>query len=376
MTASSKSMQAEGTLVSPAAAELLAKLIVVVAALFPVAGVAIRAIGFQVDPYLRNGMQLAVALPVVDLTALGAWNLLTQAPMLLFLVFVTGAAVRFEGRMKRVMAEGDEFTSEYQHLGADLHDLQSRLEHVEEEVAASDLTVPERDGAAQLAALQLQAQEVDAQRQEVQELDARMQEINARFGTWSTERAWAAPWWFRLTNRLLDPVARVALRLPHGVRIVAALLALAAFAAWLPLFPIGPVVVPTVFLGQMLLTRSIRAAGDFRLRHAWPGLAVIMVGYVIASGLTYVGPRPATYHFVSTAGVEDGSYAELGRTDELVYLRACTHLADGSIAVPVSAIRLIEFPPPVSRSLGPSLVQLLQGKHTLRLGAAGQCDVP
>ncbi len=67
-----------------------AKLIVLVAALLPVAGVAIRTIGFAVDPDLRNVVQLAVALPIVDLTALAAWSLLVPLVSLVWVVWFTG----------------------------------------------------------------------------------------------------------------------------------------------------------------------------------------------------------------------------------------------------------------------------------------------
>ena len=151
---------------------------------------------------------------------------------------------------------------------------------------------------------------------------------------------------------------------------------LAFIVAWTPYFPLAAVLLPTTLVSQALLTRSIRSAGDFRLRHSWPALAVFMTGYVLASGLTYSGPLPANYRFDPASTVQDGSYAELGRTGELAYLQACADGARGSLGVPSSAIRLIELPPSVARPPRPSLIDLLSGYQTLTLGAANQCVRP
>lgn len=350
---------------NPAAAELLAKLIVLVAALLPVAAVAIRMIGFLLDPHLRNVLQLAVALPIVDLTALGAWELFFPVLSLLFTAALAREIARDRGRLRRVLHEGAEFVAEYESLGADLDTLRTRLDKPEHDPEAPESAVPE-DFAADLANLQHQHER-----------------LQARYDAWTTERDRGEPGWVRFMDRLfgpLDPLVKPIVaatsRLSRRTRIIASVLGLAILAAWLPAFPMLMIAIPTGLGGQVLIFRAIDAAGDFRLRHAWPGVAVFMIGYVLASGLTYSGPRPAIYYFNSATGVDDGSYAELGRTDDLLYLRPCADPTVGSIAVPASAVRLIKLPPPTARPLQPSLLDVLQGNQTLRLGTAGQCDNP
>lgn len=359
MAASSESTQAEGALISPAAAELLAKLLVLVAALLPVTAVAIRMIGFLLDPYLRNVLQLAVALPIIDLTALGAWTLFAPATFLFFFVFLLGALVRVENRIRGSDSEATEFALAFRNLGTDIASLRARWAQMRPALHDASGAAVLDDFATEIAALGMQEHK-----------------LNLRFQTWETLRDRAVPAWIHRSGQALAPVSRWTERLPRPVRLAAGLTALAALAALQPAFLMALVLIPTTGLGQILLIRSIRAAGDFQLKHAWPGLAVFMAGYVLASGLLYSGPLPATYHFTTTAGVQDGSYAELGRTDQIIYLRTCADLREGSIAVPVAAIRLIEMPPPTSRSVKPSLVEILQGSGTLKLGAASQCDRP
>jgi hypothetical protein len=214
-------------------------------------------------------------------------------------------------------------------------------------------------------------------------LNERHTTLNARFGAWRAGPDHKHPAWFRLVDPLFRPIdrfgapVRAALRrLPRMVRIVATALALGSFAAWLPGFPGILILLLTAFLGQRFIFRRTSAARDFRLRHVWPGVAVFMIGYVVATGLTYSGPRPATYHFQSDARVTDGSYGELGHTDAFIYLRPCSGSALGSFAVPGSAIRLIELPPPASRPLPPSLLDVTLGGRTLNLGSASQCEDP
>jgi hypothetical protein len=346
----------------------LAKLVLLVAALLPVAGVAIRMIAFLCDPYLRNVSQLAVALPIVNLTALAAWLLLGPVASLMFVVanirWTSRSIAESERRSSQrsaIVAELEELTTKHGSLRAQLDDLQARM-------GPPDSPAPTLN-------LSDVADEVDAISKARVDLDADTEAALSRYHSWR-DAARPLPTWIRVLEPVLNPVARFIVWVPRGIRIAASIGVLVVASVVLPIFPLIPIILLTSFASQVLLTRSIKAAGDFRLRHAWPGVAVFMAGYVLASGLTYQGPYPATFHFATTAGVPDGSYAELGRSDDLLYIRPCPDIAKGSLAVPLSAITLIEFPPPVGRPIGPSLLDVLRGKATLRLGTVTQCDVP
>jgi hypothetical protein len=106
MTASPEPLRPDYGYISSAAAELLAKLIVLVAALLPVAGVAIRMIAFLLDPALRNVLQLAVALPIVDLTAFAAWALFFPVLSLAVTAYSARAIAIDQGRLDRLSKEG------------------------------------------------------------------------------------------------------------------------------------------------------------------------------------------------------------------------------------------------------------------------------
>lgn len=342
---------------SPGAVELLAKLIVVVAAVLPVAGVAIREAAFLEDPYLRNVLQLAVALPILDLTALAAWYLLFPVITLAAIIFVTTAAARLDARMRRVNDEDRDVASAYQDFGADLDRIRARVDKLRDD-EDQDATDPD------LAA-------------DVEALEARHRDLNARYE--SNKAAWAQvePKWLQRTTSVLDPLLTRLERIPRRGRYVMIGVVLLVSAALLPSFPVGFILFPTAFGAQALLTRNIRNAGDFRLRHAWPALALFLGGYILASGLTYSGPRPVIIHFTAASGIADGLYAELGKTDDLVYLRSCPNVAAGSLAVPVTSIRLIELPPPTPQPLArPSLVSLIQSHASITLGSQNQCESP
>jgi len=371
MTAPPESIRAQGALPSPAAAELLAKLIVLVAALLPAAAVAIRLIGFILDPYLRNTVQLAVAWPISDLTALGAVNLFGPVIAILVTAVFARQWARDRGWWQHLSSESQALAGEYQAVKADLEDLEARWQTRQSDLAESG-TAPPEDAT---------SEDFDAR---LQRLLAREQELSPRYEAWHTASQRPDPYWIRpffwlfgRVDRLAGPLVKhVTKHIGRKAWIMALLLILAAFAALVPGFPTAWILLPTSFGGQMLIYRDTNAAGDFLLRHAWPGVALFIAGYVLTAGLTYSGPGPATYHFAPTAGVHDGSYAELGRTDDLVYLRPCANLAAGSVAVPPAAIVLVELPPPptATRRLSPSLIDLLRGNRTLTLGTSAQCE--
>lgn len=343
---------------SAALVELAAKALALTAAALPLVGYGVRYISFQVDPSIRNVLQLATALPLIDATALGLFTLLAPVAILAILFFSANAYVAVEEERLALLEQRELQAADAQAIVERLDALRVAAKAYEE-VQGNPEAPLSPALASELAAIEEAAARHKALRQELGDrVDA--------FGT----HPWFRP--YRLASRLgIGPRAlSVALSTFNAAVIIALMLLLPGFPATLFMF-LGAA------LGMVIFNQRVRRRGDLRLRNVWPAVAVILIAMTLAEGFTNSGPRPATYMFdAGSPVIASGRFGELGRRDGFVFLRSCERPESGYLAIPESRIALVRVEPPGPRHRGgPSLVGLLFGGDSMTLGATGQCAV-
>jgi ABC-type sugar transport system permease subunit len=316
--------------------ELLGKAAGLVAVLLPAAGVVVRYVAFRATGLPGDRLHLAWSASLSELIATGFLALLPVFLGLVFLRFTwrkTGPRIHMSQRLPALNATADRLLAEFEQWQIDF-------------AAAS--TADDVDAMARLQ------ERVTSLRQENDALQQDFKPVKDVFDV--DDHSWL--------GRLADKVG------------------------WLPLIPLGAVVIVAMLfvpliLGLLLawliaasyawsMTRAFRREPVVRLSHIWPTVVVVLIAAAVVSGLGgYLpGITPQDYSFDSTVvGLTRGRFQPVAQEDGLIYLESCQPAPRELVAVQQSAIVTVRpIPGSDDVNTGPSLWNVLFNGDHLSLG--------
>jgi hypothetical protein len=164
---------------------------------------------------------------------------------------------------------------------------------------------------------------------------------------------------------------------PRGwAAFVLIVLLVVALAVFLALMLITPLFLAIEIVGVVALSSWLRLIygrrHSFRVMWTWPILVTCLVLGSIINSVQFSEVPHGDYTLDPSTGVPSGSYLELGRTGDTVYLLSCTDTKAEVVGVAPASIERVEYR---KESLEPrfSLLDLLKGTAAAPLGLQTQC---